>query len=152
MRASSVSQTFFYNFLFLVNLYVTDRLKLPVPSGFIITTEACNEFLKNISSPELKTAAEPIETVSLPLPSYFVDEYTTKIRELEKQTGRVFSKQSPSSPTAALASGNFPLLLSVRTSSPIICAGLSQTILNLGMNDEVVLTLCNLSMLFHHHI
>lgn len=137
------------------------RLKLPVPPGFILTTEACNQYFHAVvTAPEPKS-----ETYSSPasfIPQQVMDECIRHIHELERASGRVFAKPAATAATSGTTSGGastaptgkssehatqavYPLLLSVRASCPISCGGLSETILNLGMNDEVVATLSQLT-------
>lgn len=91
------------------NLAEMTNLGLPIPQGFIITTEACNDFLhKNL-----------ILTEDLKL------EIKNNIFKLEKITGKIFG-------------GTNPLLVSVRSGAPISMPGMMDTILNLGLNDDTV--------------
>ncbi|HKM51053.1 MAG TPA: pyruvate, phosphate dikinase [Candidatus Bathyarchaeia archaeon] len=92
-------------------------LGLPVPPGLTITTEACSYY----SSHESK------------FPEGLEQEIATKIRKIESKTGRVFG--SP---------GN-PLLVSVRSGSPISMPGMMDTVLNLGLNDNTVRGLIKLT-------
>ncbi|MCD5414838.1 MAG: pyruvate, phosphate dikinase [Clostridiales bacterium] len=83
---------------------------LPVPFGFTLTTEACNEYCANgnMLGEELKT------------------EIFQQLERLEKHTTKEFgSKQNP-------------LLLSVRSGAVVSMPGMMDTILNLGLNDESV--------------
>ncbi len=85
------------------------RIGLPVPSGFTITTEACKEYQKiNALSEEVKK-----ETLE-------------HLRKLEEKTGK------------KLGEINNPLLVSVRSGAPISMPGMMDTILNLGLNDNTV--------------
>ena len=82
---------------------------LPVPPGFTITTEACKEYLKtNQISDEIR------------------NETLEHLRKLEEKTNK------------KLGDINNPLLVSVRSGSPISMPGMMDTILNLGLNDETV--------------
>jgi len=92
------------------NLSEISKLGLPVPSGFTITTEVCNQYFKNNNRlpEELRKLIQ--ENISL----------------LEKQTGKIFG------------SSENPLLLSVRSGALISMPGMMDTILNLGLNDEIV--------------
>ena len=83
---------------------------LPVPYGFTITTEACRKFFDERNTISEELAAEVKE----------------KIKELESVTGRVFG-----------ASEN-PLLVSVRAGAQVSMPGMMDSILNLGINDEIV--------------
>ena len=94
------------------NLAQMVRLGLPVPPGFIITTEACKAYWKETSGlldriwPDVKAA----------------------VGRLETSTGKSFG-------------GADPLLVSVRSGAPVSMPGMMETILNLGLNDETVLRL-----------
>ena len=91
------------------------RAKLPVPQGFVITTEACLAFYKeNQTFP--KGLAEQIEM---------------SMRELEARTKKNFGDSSD------------PLLVSVRSGARVSMPGMMDTILNLGLNDEAVIGLAS---------
>ena len=92
-------------------------LGLPVPPGLTITTEACNYYSSHGSK----------------FPEGLEQEITAKIRKIESKTGRVFG--SPSN----------PLLVSVRSGSPISMPGMMDTVLNLGLNDNTVRGLIKLT-------
>ena len=92
-------------------------LGLPVPPGLTITTEACNYYSSHGSK----------------FPEGLEQEITAKIRKIESKTGRVFG--SPSN----------PLLVSVRSGSPISMPGMMDTVLNLGLNDITVRGLIKLT-------
>lgn len=95
------------------NLAEMTKLKLPVPTGFTITTEACLDYLKQK------------EQMS--------DELNLEIRQhiesMEKRTKK------------RLGDAVDPLLVSVRSGSKFSMPGMMDTILNLGLNDETVLGL-----------
>ncbi|XVN41793.1 MAG: pyruvate, phosphate dikinase [Rickettsia endosymbiont of Argas persicus] len=94
------------------------NLKLPIPDGFTITTELCNYFYGHNNN----------------FPKNFQKELKQAIKELETTTGKIFG------------STKNPLLLSVRSGSIVSMPGMMDTILNLGMNDEVCTALgrvCN---------
>ncbi len=85
------------------------RIGLPVPPGFTITTEACKEYQKTGKlSEEIKK------------------EVLEHLRKLEEKTGKKFGDRSN------------PLLVSVRSGAPISMPGMMDTILNLGLNDDTV--------------
>ncbi|MDD5851683.1 MAG: pyruvate, phosphate dikinase [Galactobacillus timonensis] len=92
------------------NLAEMSNLGMPVPSGFTITTEACIRYYDD----GLKIAPE-IQTQ--------IDKYTAW---LQKATGK------------KLGDLKNPLLVSVRSGARASMPGMMDTILNLGMNDEVV--------------
>jgi pyruvate,orthophosphate dikinase len=97
------------------NLAEMSNIGLPVPAGFTITTEACNEYYNQ---------GEKIW-------SELNDEIFVKLKDLEAETGKTFG------------GGNNPLLVSVRSGAKISMPGMMDTILNLGLNDEVVETVKN---------
>ncbi len=74
---------------------------------------------------------------------HFIDEYSKSIKELEKQTGKQFGvgmeKQQGHPNDVA------PLLLSVRSGAAIPIPGLMNTVLNLGINDELVQVMARIS-------
>lgn len=86
------------------------NLKLPVPAGFTITTEVCQEYYKNNKS---YSAAVK-------------DQVAESLKRLEKTTGK------------KLGDENDPLLVSVRSGAPISMPGMMETILNLGLTDVSV--------------
>jgi pyruvate,orthophosphate dikinase len=86
------------------------RLGLPVPPGFIITTEICEKFYE----------------AGRRLPDGLMDEVRKSIRRLEGLTGK------------RLGDPENPLLVSVRSGAPVSMPGMMDTILNLGLNDETV--------------
>lgn len=83
---------------------------LPVPAGFTITTEVCEEYYKN----------------SRNYPSELKKQVEDNLTKLEKITGK------------KLGDKNDPLLVSVRSGAPVSMPGMMETILNLGLNDESV--------------
>jgi pyruvate,orthophosphate dikinase len=91
------------------NLADMTRLGVPVPPGFTVTTEGCNAFL----------AAEEA------LPEGLWEQTLSAVEAIEKQTDRRFG-----------APRN-PLLLSSRSGSKISMPGMMDTVLNIGLNDEV---------------
>ena len=95
------------------NLAEMTNLKLPVPEGFTITTEACISYYENEGSIKAEIVSEILE----------------HIKALEKETNKTFG------------SGPKPLLISVRSGAPFSMPGMMDTILNLGMNDEVAASL-----------
>ena len=89
------------------------RLKLPVPSGFTITTEVCNQYYENGKK----------------LPKNLIVEVRKNITKIEGKTGKKWN------------SSTNPLLVSVRSGAAISMPGMMDTILNLGLNDQTVLGL-----------
>lgn len=99
------------------NLAEMTVMGLPVPQGFTITTEACNRYYE-----EGKVISDEIK-----------EEIVEAIREEEKRLGKVFGDP------------NNPLLVSVRSGSRASMPGMMDTVLNLGLNDEVVEGLAKLT-------
>jgi pyruvate,orthophosphate dikinase len=91
------------------NLCEMTQIGINVPPGFVITTEACLEYLDGDR-----------------LPEKLMDEVQAEIAALEKQTGKTFGK------------GPDPLLVSVRSGSALSMPGMMDTILNLGLNPETL--------------
>jgi pyruvate,orthophosphate dikinase len=85
-------------------------LGLPVPPGFVITTEVCEEFYKNGEA----------------LPMGLMEGVKSAVSTIEKRTGKKFGDPKN------------PLLVSVRSGAPVSMPGMMDTILNLGLNDSVV--------------
>ncbi len=83
---------------------------LPVPPGMVITTDACKYYYAN----------------NWRMPEGLLDDLREKLGELEKQTGKEFGNP------------DHPLLLSVRSGAPYSMPGMMDTILNLGLDDQVV--------------
>ena len=97
------------------NLAEMTRIGLPVPQGFTITTEACNDYY--VSG---KTIKQEI-----------IDEIAEHLTELEELQGK------------KLGCTKNPLLVSVRSGAVISMPGMMDTILNLGLNDDSVLGLAD---------
>ncbi|MBL7174158.1 MAG: pyruvate, phosphate dikinase, partial [Desulfobacteraceae bacterium] len=100
------------------NLCEMTRIGLPVPPGFVITTEACLTYLdqkKKGLGPELKK------------------ELRAAMIQLEKETGKGFGDAEN------------PLLVSVRSGAAMSMPGMMDTILNLGLNDKTVAGLIRLT-------
>ncbi len=93
------------------------KLKLPVPPGFTITTEVCNEYYENKKQ----------------LPKNLMSQVIKNISKIEKKTGKKWN------------SSNNPLLVSVRSGAAISMPGMMDTILNLGLNDQTVLGLAKMT-------
>ena len=93
------------------NLAEMCLIGLPVPPGFTISTEACTHYYSAGKSEVLELLREEIKSA---------------IKSLEKKTGKKFGDTEN------------PLLLSVRSGARISMPGMMDTVLNLGINDEVV--------------
>ena len=92
------------------NLAEMISIGLPVPMGFTVTTEACNKYYINN------------ETISLDVET----EIFEHIKSLENKTLKYFGNPEN------------PLLVSVRSGARASMPGMMDTILNLGLNDNVV--------------
>ncbi len=99
------------------NLAEMTGLGLPVPRGFTVTTEACTRFYN-----DGKVIAKEIE-----------DEIFATLSKLEEIVGKKFGDPEN------------PLLVSVRSGARVSMPGMMDTILNLGLNDEVVEGLAKLT-------
>ncbi|MFN4132753.1 MAG: pyruvate, phosphate dikinase [Candidatus Hadarchaeales archaeon] len=92
------------------------QLGLPVPPGFVITTEVCKEYYESGG-----------------LSQGFLDDLKKAMEKLEQITGKKFGDPEN------------PLLVSVRSGSMLSMPGMMDTILNLGLNDAVASGLARLS-------
>src|SRR5256714_10471981 len=92
------------------NLHEMTRIGLPVPPGFTITTEVCTHFYAHN-----RTYPRELEA-----------EVAAAMAKVEESTGKRFGDKDR------------PLLVSVRSGARDSMPGMMDTILNLGMNDEVV--------------
>ncbi|RDD53344.1 MAG: pyruvate, phosphate dikinase [Candidatus Korarchaeota archaeon NZ13-K] len=90
---------------------------LPVPPGITITTEACSLFYSNGER----------------LPEGLMDQVREAMAWLEEKTGRRFGDPRN------------PLLVSVRSGAPVSMPGMMDTVLNLGLNDETLQGLIDLT-------
>jgi pyruvate,orthophosphate dikinase len=98
------------------NLAEMTNLGVPVPPGFTIACSLCITYLRDRQTPgELRP------------------EIDASLRRLEQVTGKMFGD-----------AGN-PLLVSVRSGSPVSMPGMMETILNLGLNDDTVVGLARAS-------
>src|SRR5205814_5612853 len=92
------------------NLHEMTRIGLPVPPGFTIDTEVCSYFYDHNRA----------------YPPQLQAQVAAATAKIEKSTGKKFGDQER------------PLLVSVRSGARDSMPGMMDTILNLGMNDEVV--------------
>ena len=92
------------------NLAEMMNIGLPVPPGFTITTEVCTDYNAN----------------GRQLPDGLIDEIKAALADVEKELGKTFGDP------------NNPLLLSVRSGARFSMPGMMDTVLNLGLNDEIV--------------
>lgn len=93
------------------NLAEMTSIGLPVPRGFTVTTEACNKYYED------KEVID--ETIK--------EEIYAKLSELENITGKTLGDKEN------------PLLVSVRSGARASMPGMMDTVLNLGLNDEVAI-------------
>ena len=92
------------------NLAEMVRIGVPVPDGFVITTEACNEYL----------------SLGERLPDGLWAQVLESLKAMEEETGKVFGDP------------HRPLLLSCRSGAKFSMPGMMDTVLNIGMNDATV--------------
>ena len=88
-----------------------------VPPGLTITTETCMEYINNGNK----------------MPDGLMDEVKAYLKEVEKQAGKKFGDKEN------------PLLVSVRSGARLSMPGMMETILNLGLNDETLQGMINLT-------
>ncbi|MBI5025664.1 MAG: pyruvate, phosphate dikinase [Nitrospirae bacterium] len=86
------------------------NLKIPVPAGFTITTEACNEYFKNKKK----------------YPPGLWEQVLTNLKKIEKAMGMKFGDATN------------PLFVSVRSGAKFSMPGMMDTVLNLGLNDTTM--------------
>ncbi len=92
------------------NLAEMTRIGVPVPPGFTVTTEACNEYQK---------AGEKF-------PDGMWDQELASMKQVEAKTGKKFGDP------------NNPLLVSCRSGAKFSMPGMMDTVLNLGLNEDAV--------------
>ena len=92
-----------------------EKLGLPVPPGFTISSKVCDLFYKNKKK----------------LPSFIIKLIKKELKLIEKASKKKFGDL------------NNPLLVSVRSGAKVSMPGMMDTILNLGLNDKTVLALIN---------
>jgi len=97
------------------NLSEMTNLGIPVPPGFIISTQACTEYYTNNTFPD-----------------GLADEITHNLQLLENTVNKRLASQNP-------------LLLSVRSGAPVSMPGMMDTVLNLGLNDDTVKALADVT-------
>ena len=99
------------------NLAEMTNLGLPVPMGFTVSTKACNKYYED----------------NLTLSDEIKQQIELALNELEEKSGK------------KLGDINNPLLLSVRSGARASMPGMMDTILNLGLNDRVTLSLASIT-------
>lgn len=95
------------------NLAEMTNIGLPVPPGFTITTEVCNAYY----------------AAGQQLPDGLMDQAHHALQDVESDLGKRFGDPSN------------PLLVSVRSGAKFSMPGMMDTVLNLGLNDEIVAAL-----------
>jgi pyruvate,orthophosphate dikinase len=90
------------------NLADMTRIGVPVPPGFVVTTEACNAYLASGNK----------------FPEGCWDQILTALKEVEKTAGKKFGDKEN------------PLLVSCRSGAKFSMPGMMDTVLNIGLNDE----------------
>lgn len=91
------------------NLAEMKNLGLPIPDGFTVTTDACHRYYEEGQK----------------IPSDIQFQILSKLKALEVSTGKTFGDATN------------PLLVSVRSGAPISMPGMMDSIMNLGMNEEI---------------
>ena len=91
------------------NLAEMTNIGMPVPSGFTVTTEACNKYYKDGKE----------------LSSEVIDQIKEALEKLETKSGKKFGDLEN------------PLLVSVRSGARASMPGMMDTVLNLGLNDDI---------------
>lgn len=99
------------------NLAEMTNAGLPVPPGLTITTETCMEYINNGNE----------------MPAGLMDDVKTALAVVEQQAEKKFGDASN------------PLLVSVRSGARLSMPGMMETILNLGLNDETIVGVINLT-------
>lgn len=92
------------------NLAEMSKIGLPVPPGFVLSTEVCTFFYQNKTS----------------YPQELDMQVKMAVSHVEKETGRIFGNPAQ------------PLLFAVRSGARVSMPGMMDTILNIGLNDETV--------------
>ncbi|HZK05570.1 MAG TPA: pyruvate, phosphate dikinase [Actinomycetaceae bacterium] len=98
------------------NLAEMTNIGLPVPPGFIITTDACRYYMKNDD-----------------VPAQLAEQVTESVQKVEQQMGRTFGDPKN------------PLLVSVRSGAKFSMPGMMETVLNIGLNDETLAGIIEMS-------
>jgi pyruvate,orthophosphate dikinase len=99
------------------NLFDATSLGIPVPPGFTVTTQGCNDYLSGKQK----------------FPAGLWEQVLESVTSLEKLTGKRFGDPEN------------PLLVSCRSGAKFSMPGMMDTILNIGMNDETAAKLAKLT-------
>eukprot|EP01032_Pedospumella_encystans_P017907 gene17907-20396_t len=103
------------------NLCEMVRLNLPVPPGFIIASECCIDYLKYEGKEKQNKLSEQL-----------IADYKRAIADLEIQTNKKFGGEFELKETRE------PLLLAVRAGAAVNMPNMMDTVLNVGINDQIV--------------
>ena len=98
------------------NLADMERIGVPVPSGFTVTTEACNAYQPNKQFPD-----------------GLWDQMLNALKDVENTTGKKFGGNEN------------PLLVSCRSGAKFSMPGMMDTVLNIGLNDETASAMIKLT-------
>ena len=96
------------------------HIGIPIPQGFTVTTKACTLYYESGKT----------------MPDYLIKEIDNGIKEIEKETNKSFGGKD---------SSKTPLLVSVRSGARVSMPGMMDTILNLGLNDDTVSLLAQIT-------
>ena len=99
------------------NLAEMTSIGLPVPPGFTVTTECCDQYYQQGKK----------------MPKGLMDQVTKAVALLEKESGKKFGDNHNA------------LFMSVRSGAAVSMPGMMDTVLNLGLNDKAVLGLAEAS-------
>lgn len=99
------------------NLADMTRLGVPVPPGFTVSTEACNAYLEEGNH----------------FPEGMWEQELAAVKEIEKLTGKTFGGTEN------------PLLVSCRSGAKFSMPGMMDTVLNIGLNEEIAETMVKLT-------
>jgi len=99
------------------NLGEMTRIGVPVPPGFTVTTEACNAYLSN----------------NMQFPEGMWEQELEALKATEAETGKTFGDRKN------------PLLVSCRSGAKFSMPGMMDTVLNIGLNDEVAVGMVDLT-------
>ena len=99
------------------NLGEMTRIGVPVPPGFTVTTEACNAYLSN----------------NMQFPAGLWKQELEALQATEAETGKTFGDPKN------------PLLVSCRSGAKFSMPGMMDTVLNIGLNDEVAVGMVELT-------
>ncbi len=109
------------------NLAEMTNLGVPVPPGFTIATKVCSEYYAAPIAPDrLQSGRRDARLVRHKWPKGLAEEIDKNLVKLEKAM------------SAKLGNADRPLLVSVRSGAAVSMPGMMDTILNLGLNDDVL--------------